>query len=379
MKSKLTIVLLAAMLAIAAATAAAKISEPTPLAMKGSLLVQTAGDFSAGSTDNTAVLPTEVAPLRLIAVAGHYQPRGVYLSPVIQTAPFRELIISWNADTPAGTALAVEAQVLIGRKWSEWFSWGTWGGKSASAAKAASKLAKMDVDTLTISGEKATAVRYRLTLTSSDPRVTPAVRLVALTIKGEPSSSANPSPAAAAGWERNLPVPAYAQAKRDPRIASRICSPTSLSMVMNYWGTAVTPEEAAWGSYDHRGDLFGNWSFNAAYAGRRGFTSYVAYLNSLDDLKREIANGFPVIAAVWYKNSEAVQQPLPVLHGAPVDYTDGHLVVVRGFKVKGGKEYVLVNDPAGGDNAAVYREYAADEFVAAWVKVAYIIRPPTKK
>jgi uncharacterized protein YvpB len=233
----------------------------------------------------------------------------------------------------------------------------------------------MDVDTLTLKGDlKATAVRYRLTLATSDPRVTPSVRLVALTIRDGGNIRRQPA-ATPAGWERDLAVPAYAQAGHDPRIASRICSPTSLSMVMTYLGVAVTPEEAAWGAYDAKGDLFGNWSFNAAYAGRRGLTCYVAYLDSLADLKQEIAQGYPVVAAVWYRSSERVQQPFPVLHGAPIDYTDGHLVVVRGFKVKNGREYVIVNDPAGGDAAGVYREYAADEFAAAWVKVAYIMRP----
>lgn len=376
MKNKIILGLLALILAIAAAAAAAQVSEPPALAMKGGLLIDTGSAFAAGTTDGTVVLSAETAPLRLAAAGGRYRPRGLYLSPVIQTAPFRDLILSWNADTPAGTALTVEAQVLVSGKWSEWFSWGTWGGQSASAAKLAGRAAKMDIDTLTISGgQKATAVRYRLTLTSSDPRVTPAVRLVALTIKGQDGIKAEP-PVAIAGWQRDLDVPAYSQAKRDPRIASRICSPTSLSMVMNYWGVTASPEDTAWGSYDHRGDLFGNWSFNAAYAGRRGFTSYVAYLNSLADLKQEIAHGYPVVVAVWYRSSEAVPQPFPVLHGAPIDYTDGHLVVVHGFKVRDGKEYVLVNDPAGGNDAAVYREYAAGEFAAAWVKVAYIIRPP---
>ena len=189
-----------------------------------------------------------------------------------------------------------------------------------------------------------------------------------------------PEPPGPAGrdWEKNLPVPAYSQRMSDPRIAARICSPTSLSMVMAYYGDKVSPEEAAWGSLDRRADVFGNWAFNAAYAGQRGFTSYVAFL-TMANLKQEIAQGCPVIAAVWYRSSEAVDKPLPVLHGAPIDYTDGHLLVVRGFKVKNGKEYVLVNDPAGVDAAGVCREYLAAEFDAAWVKAAYLIRPPANR
>ncbi|MDR3564754.1 MAG: C39 family peptidase [Negativicutes bacterium] len=378
MRRKLFLYTLVLIVVLGVGSSATQMAERT-VAMQGNLLVQTgSADFAAGTTDGTAVLRDEAGPLRLAIRSGKYLTRGTYVSPVIQTAPFRDLIISWNADTPAGTTISVEAQVLVEQKWSEWFSWGTWGDRSASAATVVSRMAKMDIDTLSLQGEKkATAVRYRVNLMSRDPKVTPTVRLVALTIRDQGKIQRVPLQAETAGngWERNLPVPAYSQGRRDPKIASRICSPTSVSMVLNYHGVVVSPEEAAWGSYDHKGDLFGNWSFNAAFAGKRGLTSYVAFMNSITDLKQEIAQGYPVVAAVNYRNSETVKEALPVLHGAPVEATDGHLVVVRGFKVKDGKEYVLVNDPAGPDDAGVYREYLATEFEAAWAKVAYIIRP----
>jgi uncharacterized protein YvpB len=375
MRRNILLCILAA-LVFGVAISAAQPAERTET-MTGTLLLQTGGMFT-GSTDGTVVLPGEAAPLRLAVKSGRYLAQGVYLSPVIQTAPFGSLIISWNVDTPSGTAIAVEAQVLVEKKWSEWFSWGTWGDKAASSGNPASRVAQMDVDTLLLKGDKkATAIRYRLKLSSRDPRVTPAVRLIALSIKNKDRSAGRAVTVEAAGnaWERDLPVPSYSQAKRDPKIASRICSPTSVSMVMAYHGVWVAPETVAWGSYDSKQDLFGNWPFNAAYAAKSGLTAYVAFFDSLSDLKQEIAQGYPVVAAVWYRNSEAIAQPLPVLHGAPIDYTEGHLVVVRGFKVRDGKEYVLVNDPAGADDAAVYREYLAAEFEAAWVKVAYIIRP----
>ncbi|MDR3588219.1 MAG: C39 family peptidase [Negativicutes bacterium] len=375
MRRIIILVIMAALLAWGAAVSAGQPAERT-VTMNGTLLLQTGSAFTAGSTEGTAVLPEETAPVRLAAKAGGYLGQGVYLSPVIQTVPFDALIVSWNADTPPGTAITVEAQVLVEKKWSDWFSWGVWGDKAASADNPFSWVARMDVDTLELKGgKKATAIRYRLKLSSHDPKTTPAVRLIALTIKNKDRSKEATATAVSGSFERDLTVPPYSQARRDPKIASRICSPTSLSMVMAYHGIQVAPETAAWGSYDTKRDLFGNWTFNAAYAARCGLTAYVAYLDSLTDLKLEIAQGYPVVAAVWYRSSEAVAQPLPVLHGAPIDYTEGHLVVVRGFKVRGGKEYVLVNDPAGADEAGVYREYLAAEFEAAWVKVAYIIRP----
>lgn len=368
--------ILAAVLVLGAAIPAVQPAERT-VKMNGSLLLESGDSFAAGSFDGT-ILTGAASPLRLAARDGRFPVQGMYLSPVIQTEPFSSLILSWNADTPPGTAISAEAQVLVEKRWSEWFSWGVWGDRSASAGSPTSRLAQMDTDTLMIKGnKKATAIRYRLKLTSRDPNATPAVRMIALSVRDKDRPKGSAAVAARDGsWERDLKVPAYPQSQSDPKIASRICSPTSVRMVMAYYGIKVSPEAAAWGSYDANGDLFGNWSFNAAYAARNGLTAYVAFFDSLKGLKEEIAQGYPVVAAVWYRSDESITQPYPVLHGAPIGYTDGHLVVVRGFRVKDGKEYVIVNDPAGSNAAGVYREYLASEFEAAWVKVAYIIRPP---
>ncbi len=266
MRRKIILGVLVTALVLSGALAACQPAEQT-VTMNGTLLLQTGSAFTVGRCDGTLVLPDAAAPLRLASRSGRYPGQGVYLSPVIQTAPFDSLIISWNADAPGGTALSVEAQVLVEKKWSEWFSWGVWGEKAASADSPASRVAQMDVDTLLLKGDKkATAIRYRLKLSSRDPRVTPTVRLIALTIRNKDRVKATPAATEAGSGvlERDLAVPPYSQAKRDPKIASRICSPTSVSMVLAYHGIRVAPEAVAWGAYDAKRDLFGNWPFNAA-------------------------------------------------------------------------------------------------------------------
>jgi uncharacterized protein YvpB len=149
-------------------------------------------------------------------------------------------------------------------------------------------------------------------------------------------------------------------------------------MVLNYYGSKLVPEETAWSVYDVAYGSFGNWPFNTAFASSFGFEAYVTYCSSVYDLKKEINNGYPVIVSVKYRNNENVDAKHPVIHGAPISKTNGHLIVVCGFKTVDNKEYVIVNDPAAKDNEAVRLRYLVEEFDAAWQKsgmVAYIIHP----
>ncbi|EGO65489.1 C39 family peptidase [Acetonema longum] len=339
----------------------------------GTVIQNTAADFAAGTFAGTAAGAKEPV-IELAGPRGKFA-AGVYTSSVIRLAPFDEMVVSWNAVTPPGTWIKVEAQVAAGEQWSEWFSWGEWSTTTDTGSflgNPKNSFADMDIDTLTLKSGKATAVRYRLTLHSDNPQLTPAVRLVAVTARDSQQRENSPS---SFRLDKNLAVPMYSQGLRDPRISSRICSPTSLNMVLEYYGFYQTPEETAWGVMDYKGDLFGNWSFNTAYAGSLGLTSYVAFYNSLEDVKQEIARGYPVIASVRYRNSVTVAKTYPILTNAPISYTAGHIVVIRGFFYKDGKEYVLVNDPAAGNRPGVLREYLAEEFEEAWTKVAYVVHP----
>ena len=361
--------------------ARAQSNEAKRIEMAGNLLVMR--DFSAGTFKDAELDAAGRIVLRP-AGAGQAPKTGIFVSPVIKTVPFTQCVISWNADTPKGTAVTVEARVQVSGVWSDWLSWGTWSTSAetgSASGRAKNLLVAIDADTLAIQGgQKAAALQLRVQLAGGSGGTSPAVRLLAAAIDGGPGgpdkSAANPQAGANAKTDRReviLAVPQYAQDLRDPAIASRICGPTSLAMVLNYYGIPVTPEEAAWGAKDYRADLFGNWSFNCAYAGSFGLDAYVAYFRSVEDIRREIQSGRPVIAAVRYKNRKDAPEDLPVLHNAPIAATDGHLVVVAGFTERDGKEYLVVNDPAAPDNQAVRRLYLAQEFERAWSKVAYVI------
>jgi hypothetical protein len=365
-------------------------------ALKGNLWVKTsANDFSKGELKGTAITKVGDGEITIDKDNGKYMSEGVYTSEVIYTAPFEYMVLSWNVDAPEGTSVKIEAKALSSNygnpTWTDWLSWGTWatyqGRASLTRANATDSrnLAYVNTDVLTIRGtaQTASAVRYRLTLKTEDPKKTPVVRLVAGTLRNTLAGQAIPSVYPVndktpdlTNLVKEIDVPTYSQYIRDPEIANSICSPTSMTMILNYHGVKLLPEEAAWGVFDDVYDGFGVWPFNTAYASSFGFDSYVRYCESINDLKREVYNGYPAAVSVKYRNSETVNKSYPVVHGAPISYTGGHLIVVVGFTFENGKEYVIVNDSAAASDEEVRRKYLVNEFFAAWStsgRIAYIV------
>jgi uncharacterized protein YvpB len=350
-------------------------------------------DFDKGSFDSVIMTNDLKAEITLDKKDTSYVESGTYTSDIIYTLPFQYLILSWNADTPVGTAIKIEAQVLVNKDgnslWSSWLSFGTWcsEAKRSSASKTDSidELACIDTDTLKIkgsSGETANAVRYRITLSTSDSKTTPTLKLVAGTIRNSQPSEDAPDTSSSLpeinNLNKELNVPRFSQMLRDPKIAGVICSPTSMTMMLNYYGLNLVPEETAAGVYDKEYDGYGNWPFNTAFAGSKGFKAYVSYFSSIYDLKREIYNGHPLAVSVKYRNSPDIDATLPVIHGAPIKKTNGHLIVVCGFTKEADKEYIIVNDPAAAGDEAVRLKYLLEEFDTAWKtsgRVAYIVHP----
>ncbi len=314
--------------------------------------------------------------------------QGVYTSKILNTRPFNKLVFSWSSDTPPATLVQVEARV-IERIWvngqeqerySDWLSFGRWGTsiqRASGTGVTDGPLAKVDVDTLIVKdGKMANKIQYRVILHSDTMGTSPSVRLIAGALRNthQEIDKVFSQPVDLSNLQV-LNVPQFSQMTRDPAIANAICSPTSVAMVLNYYGTGVSPEQAAWGVYDYDFKGFGNWPFNTAYASSFGYTAYVDY-STIEGLKRQIAKKQPVIVAVAYKNSPYGGGSLPLIDGGAISVTDGHLIVIKGFVTEGGVEYIMVNDPAAGNDAEVHRRYRLDQFRAAWAesgKIAYII------
>ncbi|MDD3306593.1 MAG: C39 family peptidase [Acetobacterium sp.] len=360
-------------------------------AVPGNLMIQTTtSDFNDNAMGlDRVVIATASGDGAILLQSGNQS--GVYTSNIFNASPFTKAVLSWDTDTPAGTLVQVEARVSENawdsngqstENWSDWLSFGQWGTtirRASGIGNTDSSLAKIDVDTLVLkNGKTANKIQYRVILHSGTAGVTPTVRLIAVALR-----NANPGQGITKQFTdhpdlSNLPVlnvPQLSQMVREPSIADSICSPTSVAMILNYYGTDVQPETAAWGAYDYGYEDFGNWPFNTAYASSFGYLAYVDY-STVEGLKREIAGGHPVAVAVAYKNSASVNANLPVIDGAPIRSTAGHLIVVCGFTQENGTDYIIINDPAAASNAGVRVRYRLDQFAAAWAEsgnIAYII------
>lgn len=159
-----------------------------------------------------------------------------------------------------------------------------------------------------------------------------------------------------------LDVPAFSQFHGDER---GWCSATSLAMIDAFYGRDGDVPETARAVFDSAYNGTGNWSFNVAYSGSLGLAAAVAYLRNLEHAAQFIRAGIPLALSYSWKGDE--------LPGAPVEHSDGHLVVLRGFTPGGD---CIVNDPAAPGVRVVYLREAIEHIWLRNKGVAYVIAEP---
>ncbi len=331
-------------------------------------------EWSDGERHNLTYTEKNGPGLKLVNVDNGYAKEGIFVTPIIAVdETFNRLVASWNVLTPDDTYAVVEAKVKIkGDNWSDWYTMGTWGTGIESASKSypsqnEAGFFAVDIDTFVIT-HPAGADQYQLKISLVSPtgNKTPYLyRLGAVAYKDVGSKKVLTKFFTV---EKELSVPMKSQMDEDDAIKSVVCSPTCLAMVFSYWGHDEPVASVARNVFDNGAKIYGNWSFNVAYAGSLGYKSHVDYYADIEGIKLQILKGVPVIASIRFKEGE--------LTNAPIKSSNGHLVLVRGFKTVAGIEYVIVNDPAAkGDS--VRREYSVREFEKVWRGIVYIIEPKT--
>lgn len=302
---------------------------------------------------------------------------GTYTSPIVNTQTFDELVGSWNAITPGKSNVELKIQVRQNNEWSQWFTYGRWGfGKfNGSISNQQDDIARMSIDTIKLkNGLGADAFKYQIGLTrKTNEDESPLLKLVAVTMKFK-ENMIETVDLTEVNWQTDIEVPVHSQ-MIVPSIGNIICSPTSLTMLLNYYGISYTPSETAAKAKDIGASLYGNWSYNVAVAGALDLEAYVSRLSSIDELKLLIAQGTPVAVSVTVKDSSQLDGlPLRSDGESVMTYPGGHLLVVRGFEVIDGIDYIIVNDPAARSDDEVHRKYKLDQFVNIWKNYVYIIK-----
>ena len=345
--------------------------------------INTYEDFLLGNLENLSIDKNiGTGAIVLSSNNNKYIEYGIYTSQVINLKTFKRLLVSWNCETPKGTWIEVQARAFISYyddnknstyEWSDWLSFGKWGTHIKRSSKSPdSHLAKISTDEFIIKGnytDTASKIQIRALLHTENTNVTPSIRQFVISYKDNTPRLKNieiPS-------DKIIDVPSYSQYIRDKNIGSVICSPTSITMLLNRRNENLIVEETAWSCFDYDYEAFGNWLFNVAFASSLGYESFVEYGN-LKSLKREIYSGYPVAVSVKYTN-DINNLEYPYIENAPIT-TAGHILVVRGFEKKDGIDYVVVNDPAGKSNESVTRRYKLSEFESAWHRgsnIMYVI------
>ncbi len=293
-------------------------------------------------------------------------PSATLESPDLESpSAFDDVVGSFAADIPPGGEVELFVKVRSDAGWSDWCCLGAQTSEGfASAPPVSDSFATVNVDQLQLK-TPASAVRYRIKFRTVGKPVT--LRAVALALSN--GDSPQSPPAFTAGpWVRELTVTPRSQLDAQEKFKHNICSPTSLAMILEFWGSKKETEAVALAVRDRTSQLFGNWPANTTFAAKFGLDARVARLESLADLERSVADGRPVIVSVTFNKGE--------LPGAPIPKTSGHLLVVSGFTAQGD---VIVNDPAGKGRTEVRRVYSRAAFHKAWRVnkrgLAYLIGP----
>lgn len=289
-----------------------------------------------------------------------------------KTPAFTQLICSWNAQRPAKGFFRFSARVRYAQSgiWSPWYHMYDWGARIQKSYLKKHGLSsyrhvrlEIDID------QKANALQILVEpFDGADIKNLHAMHIslsnmelfqeeaVDTSLKDLPSNSiAN--------------IPHFSQMILDHPKKEALCSPTSLSMVLSHLlKKHLDPVSFAGKVYDEGLEVFGSWPFNVAAAYEIVNKKYfirVQRLHSFRQLHEMLEKKIPVIVSVR-----------GYLPGGAKEYTDGHLLVVRGWNRPFKK--VLCLDPAFEDPKKTNVAYDIQPFLRAWEKskrLAYYLIP----
>jgi Peptidase_C39 like family len=283
-------------------------------------------------------------------------------SPAWPAAGATHFVPSFVVRTTLQFSARLELCVRVHEAWSPWVGGVGLGPASFDPLPPAEGL-DVDVDVFRTPAA-VEAVLLLLRLRATEPAAVAAAPWM-LTLSSS-DGSAPATTAEANGRGVRLEVPARSQMEGEAAIAARICSPTCVAMLLEFWRRPVRLATLAAEIFHPGTDLYGVWPAAILAAGRRGLAGYLLRFPDWESAQWCLARGLPIIASVRYGAGE--------LTGAATAATPGHLLVLTGWD----GDDVLVNDPAAATPAWVGRRYRRDELARVWLErngVGYVIFP----
>lgn len=322
--------------------------------------------FLAASGLDRATLSRAAPPSCLCGVDGASAPRQDGPDTLIECGawtprrPAVHLLPSFAPLAPAPPSFRFELSARAGGAWSPWVATVTLGDAEFPALPSTAGPLTTEVDELRAAAPLE-AVRLRVRCRGP----LPPAWLVSLSAAAAGPVDAGTPP----GPGVSLRVPSLSQIGEDPAIAHRICSPTSVAMVLGYWGQPARPAAVAADAFHAATDQYGVWPAAIRAAAARGVAGYLLRFPDWGTAAWCLARGLPIIASIRYAAG--------ALRGAPMNATTGHLVVLTGYE----DGVVLVNDPAAPTPASVPQRYRRDELTRAWLEgrgVGYVLFDPAR-
>jgi hypothetical protein len=275
-----------------------------------------------------------------------------------------ELVPSWNLCGQG--EISVDIRIIQTNHTTKWYHLGVWSLATRHSVTNQDDVdARVETDTLrakTPGGQ----IQVRVTLSDAKPE---DLKFLSLALR---DSRAHPEqlPPNRNAWGKIFDVGVRSQL--DYVEGAKIwCSPTSSSMILDYWSHKLARPElslavptVAKSLYDPVYDGTGNWPFNTAFAGSfPGMRAYVSRLTDVSELEDWTAAGFPIATSVSYNRLKGLNKS-----------GSGHLIVCVGFADNGD---IIVNDP-GTQLSNVRRIFSRELFREAWAdsgNTVYIIHP----
>ncbi|MCH4887457.1 hypothetical protein EZV73_07735 [Acidaminobacter sp. JC074] len=288
------------------------------------------------------------------------QIEGTFVSPVFKAHDFIEGVVSWNVNTNLDNYVEVFIKVGTEHGFSDWMSYGKWstdGRNKGRVSGQSDDYSQMVIDTVKLSqwfpGKQ---FQLKVVMSRKDASVdSPKLNQLTFTTQTLEKIKAQIEPK-----DFEIDVPELSQMGVE-KIGSRICSPTSLTMLLNYYGIELTPEITANAVYDNGADIYGNWSYNMAFASEQGLSAHVQRCNNFKEVMDIVESKIPVAISI-----ESDFQ----IENSPMAYPAGHLLVVRGFTKD---NFVIVNDPASPVGEEVRRMYPLSQLKNAWTGYIYYL------
>ncbi|HJZ23978.1 MAG TPA: C39 family peptidase [Candidatus Babeliales bacterium] len=287
--------------------------------------------------------------------------------------PFTQLVFSWNAIRPEKGHFSFYVQVRDAhtKKWRTWHHMVDWGNNIQQSYVSKSDGFSSYIHVRLEIEDKKHADAFRIKV---EPQKSASLSLihsfsVALSdftiFKAESHKNIDNSLQSV----HVIGMPSIAQFALDHEDNSRICSPTSCAMLVDFLiGHTTDPLDFAAKAFDSGLNVYGSWPCNMAHAfevcGGK-FNFFVRRMNAFADLHQQLVQGMPVIVSV--------RGTLP---GALKPFPHGHLMVVVGWDSE--SRDVLCHDPACESDTEVFKRYPLIDFLRAWEcshRLSYVVEP----